>query len=77
LEAGGYYRFEEESEQVTCAVAGDAKTEYKFDAHAGEEYFIREEVDSSGLGTQTRLRLVNNAVGHDEIAECSRQGIKQ
>jgi hypothetical protein len=77
LEAGGYYRFEEESEQVTCSVAGDAKSEYKFDAHADEEYFIREEVDTSGLSAQTRFRLVNKAVGHDEIAECSRQGIKQ
>ena len=76
LEGGGYYRFEEDSDTVTCGVAGDTKSAIKFDAHAGEEYFIREEVDSSGLGTNTTLTLVNRAVGHDEITSCSRQGIK-
>lgn len=76
LEPGGFYEFVEESGQITCAVEGDPKTPYKFDAHAGERYFIKEEVAASGLTTHTRLALMDSAVGEDEIKECSRQGIK-
>ena len=62
---------------ITCAVAGDKTTEYKFDTHAGERYFVREEVESSGLTTSVRFKLKNATVAEDEIQECSRQGIKQ
>lgn len=77
LEPGGYYAFVEDSGPVTCAAATDTKTEYKFDARAGEQYFIKEDVDSSGLGSHVRFSLVNAAVGGNEIQECRRQGIKQ
>ena len=50
---------------------------YKFDTHAGERYFVREDVESSGLTTSVRFTLKNAAVAEDEIQECSRQGIKQ
>jgi len=77
LESGGYYAFVEDSGPVTCAAATGTKTEYKFDARAGEQYFIKEDVDSNGLSTHARFTLMNAAVGGEEIKECSRQGIKQ
>ena len=77
LEAGGYYAFVEDSGQVSCAAATDTKTELKFDARAGEKYFIKEDVEPVGLGSHARLSLMNAAVAGDEISECNRQGIKQ
>jgi hypothetical protein len=77
LDAGGFYEFRDDPGTITCAVAGDKTTEYKFDTHAGERYFVREEVESSGLTTSVRFTLKNAAVAEDEIQECSRQGIKQ
>jgi hypothetical protein len=77
LEPGGYYAFVEDSGPLTCAAATDTNTQYKFDTRAGEQYFIREDVDPVGLGSHVRFTLVNEAVGGDEIKECSRQGIKQ
>jgi hypothetical protein len=77
LDAGGFYEFRNDPGTVTCAVAGDKTTEYKFDTHPGERYFVREDVESSGLATSVRFTLKNAAVAEDEIQECSRQGIKQ
>ena len=77
LDAGGFYEFRDDPGTITCAVAGDKTTEYKFDTHAGERYFVREDVESSGLTTSVRFQLKNAAVAEDEIQECSRQGIKQ
>ncbi len=77
LDAGGFYEIRDDPGTVTCAVAGDKTTEYKFDTHAGERYFVREDVESSGLTTTVRFQLKNAAVAEDEIQECSRQGIKQ
>jgi hypothetical protein len=76
LDAGGFYEFEEDPGTLTCAVATDANSEYKFDAHASERYFIKEEVDASGLTTRVRLVPMDADVASDEIKECSRQGIK-
>jgi hypothetical protein len=75
LEPGGYYAFEEDPGQVTCAVA-DSKTEYRFEARAGERYFIKEEVDASAAGSYARLLPMDPDVAGDQIRECSRQGIK-
>jgi hypothetical protein len=77
LEPGAFYEFEEDPGSMTCAVAAEANSEYKFDAHASERYFIKEEVDASGLTTHARLIRMDPDVGADEIKECSRQGIKQ
>ncbi len=77
LEPGGYYAFVEDSGPVTCAAATDTKTELKFDARAGEQYFIKEDVDPVGLGSHVRFSLMNAAAAGEEIKECNRQGIKQ
>lgn len=77
LAAGGYDAFVEDSGPLTCAAATDTKTELKFDARAGEQYFVKEEVEPVGLGTHVQLTLMSAAVGGDEIKECNRQGIKQ
>jgi hypothetical protein len=77
LEPGGFYEFVEETGPLTCTIAGEANSEYKFDAHAGERYFIKEEIDASGLTTHARLIRMDPDVATDEIKECSRQGIKQ
>jgi hypothetical protein len=76
LEPGAYFEFEDDAETLTCTVAAGANNEYKFDTHAGERYFIKEEVELSGLTTQARLVLMDTGVGGDEIKECNRQGIK-
>ncbi|MGA7872472.1 MAG: hypothetical protein WCA22_16420 [Candidatus Binatus sp.] len=77
LETAGFYEFVADSGPVTCVAATDTSAELKFDARAGEQYFIKEDVDSSGVGAHVRFKLMNTAVARDEIKECSRQGIKQ
>ncbi len=77
LAAGGFYEFAENGGPVTCVAATDTGAQFKLDTHAGEQYFIREDVDSSALGSHVRFRLMDGAVAADEITECSRQGIKQ
>ena len=72
LETSGFYELVADTGPVTCAAATDATAELKFDAHAGEQYFIREDVD----GSHVRFKLMDADVGRDEIKECSRQGIK-
>jgi hypothetical protein len=76
LDAGGFDEFIEDTGTVTCAGAGDAAT-LTFDARAGEQYFIKQDVETNGLSTQVRFILMDPDVGRDEIKECSRQGIKQ
>jgi len=75
LEMSGFYEFVADSGPVTCAAATDATAQLKFDAHAGEKYFIKEDVNTSGNHVQ--FKLMNAEVGEDEIKECNRQGIKQ
>ncbi len=78
LETSGFYEFVADPGPITCTAATDAAAELKFDAHAGEQYFIKEDVDSSGLGaSHVRFKLMNADVGRDEIQQCNRQGIKQ
>jgi hypothetical protein len=76
LETAGFYEFLEDSGPVICTVATDP-TQLKFDAHAGEQYFIKEVVEASGLTTHTHLVMMDADVARDQIKECSRQGIKQ
>jgi hypothetical protein len=59
---------------VTCASATDATAQLQFDAHAGEQYFIKEDVGSNG---HVQFKLMDADVGRDQIQECNRQGIKQ
>ena len=75
LEMSGFYEFVADSGPVTCAAATDTTAQLKFDAHAGEKYFIKEDVNTSG--THVQFKLMNAEVGEDEIKECNRQGIKQ
>jgi hypothetical protein len=74
LETSGFYELVADSGPVTCVADTDATAELKFDAHAGEQYFIKEDVDSSG---HVRFKLMDADVGRDQIKECNRQGIKQ
>ena len=74
LETSGFYELVADSGPVTCVAATDSTAELKFDAHAGEQYFIKEDVDSSG---HVRFKLMDADVGRDQIQECNRQGIKQ
>ncbi len=72
IEPGEYYSFAEESGPIECTVADAAKSEIKFDAHSGEEYFIKELRGSAGAMQLTQVRP---AVAHEEIANCRKQGI--
>jgi hypothetical protein len=75
LEPGGFDEFVEDTGPVTCGVAGDTTT-LRFDARAGEKYFIKQYVDPNGLTTHVRLILMDADVAGDEIRDCRRQGIK-
>jgi hypothetical protein len=72
MEPGGFYGFENESGAITCSAAGEARSELKFDAHPGERYFVREDVEGG-----THFTLMSASAGSEEIKECRRQGIKQ
>jgi hypothetical protein len=73
LYPGGYYSIVEEPGTITCGAAPGAVQ--KFEAHPGEEYFIKEDVASTLSGGRAQLTIVSAAVGHDEIANCRLQGI--
>jgi hypothetical protein len=77
LDSGGYYDFVADSGQVICTAAGDTASQLKFDADPGGQYYVREDVVSGTLGSHTSFKLMNAAVGGDEIKDCKRQGIKQ
>jgi hypothetical protein len=72
MEPGGFYSFAQETGTVTCATANDSKPGLKFEARPGEQYFIKEDVDSG-----TPLTLIRASIASDEIKDCRRQGIKQ
>ena len=76
MEPGGFYSFAQEIGPVTCTTtqsgSSNATPGLKFDARPGEQYFVREDVDSG-----TPLTLVKASVGSEEIKDCRRQGIKQ
>ncbi len=74
LETSGFYEFVADSGPVTCAAATDASAQLKFDAHAGEQYFIKEDVGSNG---HVQFKLMDADVGRDQIQQCNRQGIRQ
>jgi hypothetical protein len=76
LDPGGYYAIKEDPGQVTCAIA-DEPAQYKFEAHAGEQYYVEEVVDASATGSHARLELVRASLAQDEIKDCSREGIKE
>ena len=69
---GGYYSIVEEPGPVMCSASGAVQ---KFEAHPGEEYFIKEDVASALAGGRAQLTIVSAATGHDEIANCRLQGI--
>ena len=78
LEKAGFDEFLADSGPVTCSAVTDPAADLKFDAHAGEQYFIREDVESSGLASShVKFKLMDADVGRDQIKECNRQGIKQ
>jgi len=78
LEMSGFYEFVSDGGPITCAATNDPSAELKFDARAGEQYFIREDVESSGLvSTHVRFKMMDADVGRDQISQCNRQGIKQ
>jgi len=76
MEPGGFYSFAQEIGPVTCTTtqsgSNGANPGLKFDARPGEQYFVKEDMNSG-----TPLTLVNASVGSDEIKDCRRQGIKQ
>src|SRR5579863_5880049 len=72
MEPGGFYSFMQETGNVTCIAGDDSKPGLKFEARPGEQYFIKEDVDSG-----TPLTLVKASVGSEEIKDCRRQGIKK
>jgi hypothetical protein len=78
LEMSGFFEFVSDGGPITCAATTDLSAELKFDARAGEQYFIREDVESSGLASShVRFKLMDADVGRDQISQCNRQGIKQ
>jgi len=78
LDKAGFDEFIADTGPVACSAADDPGADLKFDAHAGEQYFIREDVASSGLaGSRVHFKLMNPEVARDQLKDCNRQGIKQ
>ena len=77
LEPGGFDEFVEDPGTVSCTATGATTSGLKFDARAGEQYFIKQNVETDGLNVHVRFILMDVDVGRDEIRECSLQGIKQ
>jgi hypothetical protein len=78
LDKAGFDEFIADTGPVACSAVNDPGADLKFDAHAGEQYFIREDVVSSGLaGSLVHFKLMNPEVARDQIKDCNRQGIKQ
>ncbi len=77
LEAGGFYSYSLDPGPVLCSATTESSTQLKFDAHSGEEYYVKEEVSAGNLGSSgsAKFTLVSNAVGQQEIANCRKQGI--
>jgi hypothetical protein len=77
LEGGGYYSFINEAGTVTCSAATDGTTPLKFEAHPGEEYYVKEDVAAGATGGKVQFTLVNTNAGRSEIGTCKKQGIPQ
>jgi hypothetical protein len=77
LEGGGYYSFINEAGTVTCSAATDGSTPLKFDAHPGEEYYVKEDVAAAATGGKVQFTLMNTNAGRAEIVACKKQGIPQ
>jgi len=75
MEAGGYYSFVNDTGPVTCAATNEASTPLKFDAHPGQEYYVKEEVSPGNLAGRTQFTLMSTEGGRGEIASCRKQGM--
>ncbi|MDO8430969.1 MAG: hypothetical protein Q7S58_01020 [Candidatus Binatus sp.] len=75
LEAGGFYSYINDAGPVTCSATTEASTPLKFDAHPGEEYYVKEEVSPGNLSGRTQFTLMNSGAGRQEIASCRKQGL--
>jgi hypothetical protein len=73
IDSGGYYSFFENSGPVSCSAGENPLVQ--FEAHPGEEYFIKEVVAPIYSGSKTQLTLVRASIARDEIALCRMQGI--
>jgi hypothetical protein len=77
LEGGGYYSFINDAGPVTCSATTEGSTPLKFDAHAGGEYYVKEEVSAGTLSGRTQFTLMSTGAGRTEIAACKKQGIAE
>ena len=75
LEGGGYYSWIQNSGAVKCTSSTEGTTPLTFDAHPGEEYFIKEEVASGGLGRHPQFTLMKPEIAREEIKDCRKQGV--
>jgi hypothetical protein len=70
IDNGAYRAFIVETGPLRCSAAGGSSpAELKFEARAGEQYFIREVV--SGGGAQ--LTMMSAKTGESEIQDCTKQ----
>jgi hypothetical protein len=77
LEGGGYYSFINDAGPVTCSATTEGSTPLKFEAHAGEEYYVKEEVSAGTISGRTQFTLMSTNAGRAEIATYKKQGIAE
>jgi hypothetical protein len=70
IDDGAYRAFIVETGPLTCStMSGDSPVEVKFEARAGEQYFIRENVSSASV----KLTKMTAKTGESEIQDCTKQ----
>lgn len=75
LKPGAFVSYYANSGPVTCTASTEAKTQFRFDARPGEQYFIKEEVVPGNIVGRVHFTLVHPDVAREEIQKCHQQQV--
>lgn len=75
LKPGAYVSYYANSGPVTCTASTEAKTQFRFDAKPGEEYFVKEEIVPGNIVGRVHFTLVHPDVAREEIEKCHQQQV--
>jgi hypothetical protein len=73
LGRGAYHPFIVDPGKAVCAASTEATSSVGVECKAGEERYVKEEIDWGFVVSQPRLSLVDNATGESEIQDCGLQ----
>lgn len=75
LKPGAYVSYYAHSGPVTCTASTEAKSQFRFDAKPGEQYFVREEIVPGNIVGRVHFTLVHPEVAREEIEKCRQQQV--